>query len=109
MKNKQIIRIALCMLCYLGATFFMKADPDPNFHIYLCFGQSNMEGNASVPNSEKEGVDERFQMLYTADDCSRGDRKKGQWYTAIPPLARCFHDNNIGFGPVDYFGRTLVA
>ena len=19
---------------------------DPNFHIYLCFGQSNMEGNA---------------------------------------------------------------
>ena len=23
-----------------------KADVDPNFYIYLCFGQSNMEGNA---------------------------------------------------------------
>ena len=21
---------------------------DPNFHIYLCFGQSNMEGNARI-------------------------------------------------------------
>ncbi len=32
----------------LLATNFMaaKADVDPNFHIYLCFGQSNMEGNA---------------------------------------------------------------
>ena len=33
----------------LLATNFMaaKADVDPNFHIYLCFGQSNMEGNRS--------------------------------------------------------------
>ena len=24
----------------------VKAQVDPNFHIYICFGQSNMEGNA---------------------------------------------------------------
>ena len=29
---------------------------DPDFHIYLCFGQSNMEGNATIENVDKEGV-----------------------------------------------------
>ncbi|MBO4806367.1 MAG: carbohydrate-binding protein [Paludibacteraceae bacterium] len=96
------------LLCLLGLGTLMQAAPDPNFHIYICWGQSNMEGNATVPNEEKTGVSERFQMLYTANDCSNGDRKLGQWYTATPPLARCFHWNNGGFGPIDYFGRTLV-
>ena len=27
-------------------------NPDPNFHIYICFGQSNMEGNASIADPE---------------------------------------------------------
>ena len=72
-----------------------------------------MEGNAPVPESEQKNVDERFQLLYSANDCGRGDRKKGQWYTAIPPLARCFHGSqmngqSMGFGPIDYFGRTMV-
>ena len=26
--------------------------PNPNFHIYLCFGQSNMEGNAAIVLTE---------------------------------------------------------
>ena len=25
-----------------------NVSPDPNFQIYLCFGQSNMEGNAAI-------------------------------------------------------------
>lgn len=85
----------------------LNAEPDPNFHIYLCFGQSNMEGNATVPDNEKQ-VSDRFKMMYTGNGCNQCGRKKGQWYTAVPPLARCFHWNNGGFGPVDYFGRTLV-
>lgn len=28
----------------------------------------------------------------------------GNWYTAVPPLARC----KTGLSPVDYFGRTLI-
>lgn len=103
MKNNRFLRIVL-MLCFLGVSAFSFAEPDPNFHIYLCFGQSNMEGAASVPNSEKQGIDERFQLLFSANDCS-GGRKKGQWYTAVPPLAHC----SSGFGPVDNFGRTMVA
>lgn len=100
--------MAFLITMLFGVSFVAKAEPDPNFHIYICWGQSNMEGNATVPASEKTGVSERFQVMYSADNCSNGDRKKGQWYTATPPLARCFHWNNSGFGPVDYFGRTLV-
>ncbi len=107
MKNNKLFRIVF-MLCFLGVTALAQADPDPNFHIYICFGQSNMEGNASVPSSETQGVSERFQRIYTANDCSTCGKKKGQWYTAVPPLARCFHGNGIGYGPVDNFGRTLV-
>ncbi|MBR4713520.1 MAG: carbohydrate-binding protein [Paludibacteraceae bacterium] len=107
MKKNKLFRIAF-LLCFWGMSALAQADPDPNFHIYICFGQSNMEGNATVPSSETQGVSERFQRLYTADNCSNCGKKKGEWYTAVPPLARCFHGNNIGYGPVDNFGRTLV-
>ena len=75
---------------------------DPNFHIYLCFGQSNMEGNAAVEAIDKQNVPERFLMMPAVDFSST--KKKGNWYTAIPPLCR----PNTGLTPADYFGRTLV-
>ena len=89
----------------LLATQFMvaKADVDPNFHIYLCFGQSNMEGNAQWESVDND-VDERFQMLATTD-FDNPKRTKGNWYTANCPIV-----SPIGkLGPTDYFGRTMVA
>lgn len=77
---------------------------DPNFHIYLCFGQSNMEGHAKIQEEDKQQVSERFRVL-SAVDCPETGRKKGEWYTAVPPLSRC----NTGLTPADYFGRTMVA
>lgn len=77
--------------------------PDPNFHIYLCFGQSNMEGAARLEAEDMEGVSERFLMMAAADMPQQG-RKTGQWYTAAPPLCR----EHTGLTPVDYFGRTMV-
>lgn len=76
---------------------------DPNFHIYLCFGQSNMEGNAQIEGQDTVDVDERFQVMETID-CSDLNRTKGDWYTATPPLCRC----KTGLTPADYFGRSLV-
>ena len=61
---------------------------DKNFHIYLCLGQSNMEGNARIEPQDKEGVSERFQVM-SAVDCPDLGRVKGEWYTAVPPLSRC--------------------
>lgn len=82
----------------------LKAAPDPNFYIFLCFGQSNMEGNAKIEPQDLTGVDPRFQMMAAVDD-HRLNRKMGEWYTATPPLCR----ENTGLTPVDYFGREMVA
>ena len=60
---------------------------DPNFHIYLCIGQSNMEGAGKIEAQDTINIDERFRIL-EAVDCPEINRKKGQWYTAKPPL--CF-------------------
>ena len=81
----------------------MCAAPDDNFYIFLCFGQSNMEGAARPEPQDLEGVDDRFQMMAAVDDAQRG-RKMGEWYKALPPLCR----ENTGLTPVDYFGRTLT-
>ncbi len=76
---------------------------DKNFYIFLCFGQSNMEGNAKFEPQDTT-VDKRFQVLETID-CPKLGRTKGNWYPVVPPLCRCY----TGLTPADYFGRTLVA
>lgn len=76
---------------------------DLNFHIYICFGQSNMEGNAKFESQDTININERFQVLQ-AVDCSNLGRTKGNWYKAVPPLVRCY----TGLTPADYFGRTML-
>ena len=94
----------------LGAAFAMaltqvNAAADPNFHIYLALGQSNMEGQGDIGDQDRS-VDERFQLLWSADggSCNQG-ASKGKWIKATPPLAHC---QGAKLGPADYFGRTMV-
>jgi len=78
----------------------------PPMDIYLCFGQSNMEGYVSgggIPEADKQGVSDRFQVLAAVDMPALG-RTKGEWYTATPPLCR----GDTGLSPADYFGRAMV-
>ncbi|MGC4102407.1 sialate O-acetylesterase [Ferruginibacter sp.] len=77
---------------------------DKKFYIFLSFGQSNMEGNAKIRPEDTLNIDSRFQVM-EAVDCPNLNRKKGQWYTAIPPLCRC----RTGLTLTDFFGRTMVA
>ena len=77
---------------------------DTNFWIFLCFGQSNMEGFPGVEAQDKTNVDHRFQVLATVD-FPQPAREKGHWYPAVPPLCR----PSTGLCPADYFGRTMVA
>ncbi len=91
----------------ITALFFYSVNAfsqDKNFYIFLCFGQSNMEGNAKIEPQDTVSVDPRLKVFETVD-CPALDRKKGNWYTAVPPLCRCY----TGLTPADYFGRTLVA
>ncbi len=91
-------------VCMLSASLEMKAEVDPNFHVYICFGQSNMEGNAQWESQDVGNVDSRFQMLATCDFDSP-KRTLGNWYTATCPIV----SPQGKLGPSDYFGRTMVA
>jgi len=104
MKMKLSSFLAAILLFAPAGAFAQDKKPDPKFHIYLCFGQSNMEAGARPEEQDKGPVDPRFQML-AAVDMPRLNRAKGNWYLATPPLNR--QENNMG--PVDWFGRTMVA
>ena len=80
------------------------AQPDPNFYIFLCFGQSNMEGNARPEAVDLESPDSRFLLMPAVDFPNKG-RKMGEWCEASAPLCR----PNTGLTPADWFGRTMVA
>ena len=97
MRNLLLTSVFL-LFSALGA----QAEVDPNFYIYICFGQSNMEGNAQWEQQDV-GVDPRFQMLATCNFTSP-KRTLGNWYPAECPIV----SPQGKLGPTDYFGRTMV-
>ena len=82
----------------------IRRTSDKNFYIFLCFGQSNMEGFPGIEPTDKGPVDDRFQVLAAVDFPGLG-RTNDHWYPAIPPLCR----PSSGLCPADFFGRTLVS
>ncbi len=86
----------------VSSTYFNGLAQDPNFHIYVCFGQSNMEGTGPI-EAQDTSVDGRFQVFQSLD-CPDLNRVKEHWYPATPPICNCYS----GLSPVDYFGRTMV-
>jgi Carbohydrate esterase, sialic acid-specific acetylesterase len=98
MKRRWLV---LAGVLWLTVSAFSQ---DTNFWIFLCFGQSNMEGFPGIQQQDKTNVDGRFQMLASVD-FPKLSRKKGDWYPAVPPLCR----PSTGLCPADYFGRTMVA
>ena len=88
------------------------AAPNPNFHIYIAYGQSNMAGNGDIVPAEDQAKDPKnFIMLasHTANASSRSGSTKqsietGKWYPAIPPMFHAFEK----LSPADYFGRAMV-
>jgi len=100
MKLKTIFALMLLSL----PLETLKADVDPNFYIFLCFGQSNMEGAARPEAVDLESPGSRFLLMPAVDFPEKG-RKMGEWCEASAPLCR----PNTGLTPADWFGRTLVA
>ena len=96
MKKTFIISLLLAVLPALK----MQAAVDPNFYIFLCFGQSNMEGNARPEAADLASPGPRFLLMPAVDF-----RKMGEWCEASAPLCR----PNTGLTPADWFGRTMVA
>lgn len=100
MKIKFIVPAVLAFTLLSLQGFSQKS----KFYIFICFGQSNMEGNARIEPQDTLAIDDRFQVLQGVD-CPDKGRVKDNWYTALPPLCRC----RTGLTPSDYFGRTLAA
>ena len=112
---KKLLSIILLLVCAMTvcaqkpkAQKAVVKEPDPNFYIFLCFGQSNMEGAARPEAQDLKSPGPRFLWMpavdYPATE-TMPERKMGEWYEAIPPLCR----PNTGLTPADWFGRTLVA
>jgi len=100
MRTRTIITVLLLALPLLR----VSAAVDPNFYIFLCFGQSNMEGAARPEAQDLKSAGPRFLLMPAVDDPQRG-RTMGQWCEATPPLCR----PNNGLTPADWFGRTLIT
>lgn len=103
LKRLGLTMLTACLFPLMGNAQSAET-ADPNFYIYLCFGQSNMEGNAQPESVDKGNVDTRFRMLATTKFTSPV-RVMGRWYTANPPIV----SPQGGLGMADYFGRTMVA
>ena len=111
--KKVLSTILLCVFALMVSAQKGKAqkavvkEPDPNFYIFLCFGQSNMEGAARPEAQDLKSPGPRFLWMPAVDYPATEtlpERKMGEWYEAIPPLCR----PNTGLTPADWFGRTLV-
>ncbi len=99
--NKSIETLALAGMLLLANSVGAQ---DKNFYVFLCLGQSNMEGFPGIEDQDRSPGDSRFQVLATVD-FQTPERKAGNWYPAVPPLCR----PSAGLCPADFFGRSLVA
>jgi alpha-L-fucosidase 2 len=100
-----VLLLAGLILCSTtSCTTTSVSSPTSKRFVFLCFGQSNMEGFPGVEAQDKGPVDERLQVLAAVDFPSLG-RTNGNWYPAVPPLCR----PSTGLCPADYFGRTMVS
>ena len=100
MKANQLNAGIAAALAGFALASRASAAVDPNFQIYLAFGQSNMEGVAP-PESQDQVANARFKSLVT---CTCAGRTQGQWIPAVAPIVR--PDTQLGV--LDWFGRTMA-
>ncbi|MBO4829794.1 MAG: carbohydrate-binding protein [Fibrobacter sp.] len=79
------------------------AAPDPNFHIYIAYGQSNMGGTADAQSADKV-ENSRFKIFATQKCSGKGRNTLGDIYPAVPSLFNCGNTISVA----DWFGRTMA-
>lgn len=110
MKSMSAVAFAAgCMLTLAQPSF---AAPNPNFHIYIAYGQSNMSGNGEINPAVDQAQNPKNFLMLASHDANASKRtgsttqslKTGEWYPAIPPMFHAFEQ----LSPADYFGRAMV-
>lgn len=106
--SKAVVAVAFGLL----ASSTLCAAPNPNFHIYIAYGQSNMSGNGDIVPAEDQAQAPKNFIMLASHNANARDRtgsttqslKMGEWAAAIPPM---FHPFEM-LSPADYFGRAMV-
>jgi len=116
-------KFLVVIVCLLISGFYSCSEnnkdaitEEPSFHVYIAFGQSNMQGPGEIRQQDKVGISDRYQIMNVVADTYAGEnRAAGQWYKAVPPLiipdsglTHWTGSFTIGLSPADYFGRTLA-
>lgn len=78
--------------------------PEPQKHLFLAIGQSNMVGKGEV-SAEDSIVSPRFLNLAST---KTDDREIGEWRVAIPGNCRPGYDYPNYVSLTDHFGKTLL-
>ena len=92
-----MLKIVLITLALLSVASLAQ---DPNLHIYLAYGQSNMQGVAPYIDADFE-TNPRFLVLRAAEF---SEQKVGEFYLAKPPMG----NSQSMIGISDFFGRKMV-
>lgn len=100
MKLNHLLKHALVLLAGMAMAFSANSQ-DPNLHIYLCFGQSNMSGQGPLEAGDNV-VSDRFKVMRAAN--IGNGQTVGGFYPGVPPLGHSASQ----LGPADFFGRRMV-
>ena len=109
MDAKKVSELLAIVLWLIGGLLLVpmvaNAAPDPNFHIYIAYGQSNMEGNATNFDKNVDGKEHPRVKMFATTSCSNlGRPTVGEMYPAVPPMFKC----NQGLSVADWFGRHMA-
>lgn len=105
--------VTAAALFLMGSVAF--AAPDPNFHIYIAFGQSNMAGAGKIRNGVDNVEHPRYKMFATTacngvfyptglSETTLRRPTVGEIYPAVPPMFHC----GEGLSVADWFGRYMA-
>ena len=103
-KQTKRLTQSFSLLASLLLGSFAHAAADPDFHIYLLLGQSNMEGAAPI---EPQDLTTHPRVLVLQDADCASSTPYGEWRVASPPLIRC-GGKDFGLGPGDTFGKLMA-
>lgn len=98
--KSRLFTMALGVLGALGTLSGNAFAQDPNLHIYLAYGQSNMSGQATITDSDKQ-TNPRFLVLRAG---KHSGQNVGEFYPAAPPMGH----SGSKVGIVDFFGRKMI-
>jgi len=97
----EFFRLVTLLIPFVSGAIFLTAEtnfgpePNPNFHVFILLGQSNMEGaNSTDGEMDKEESDRIYKM-----------NKQGDWVVAKDPITS---NADIAIGPGFQFAKKMI-